>query len=37
MKSYQVYSIHKKQLIVTGKRDDLLWKNANILTDFISD
>lgn len=36
MKNYTVNFIKKKTLTITGKGDDYLWKNAGVLTDFVS-
>jgi len=35
LKSYSVNNIKDKEIIVTGKGDDPIWKNAMELTDFI--
>ena len=36
MKNYNVNSIERDTLILTGKGDDPLWQKAEPLTDFVS-
>lgn len=36
MKTFQVNKVPENILKVTGKGDDVLWENANALTDFVS-
>jgi hypothetical protein len=36
MKQYEVGRIKKKQLQISGKAEDLLWKKAKVLNDFCS-
>lgn len=36
MKNYKVNFIKEESLLISGKGDDLLWKEADVLSDFIS-